>query len=164
MKMRSVLALAAVGMLAMCLLARPVLQAQQASPGSYGFQRTARAAVLRHALQELQVSEEQKMAGLAVLRNHRAALRPLADGVVRERIALRNLYKAPAVDEAAVRAQSARVSAIEADIAVQKAYLIHDLRALATPDQLKTLDRMQADAETRIEHAVDTIDDWIANS
>ena len=40
------------------------------------------------------------------------------------------------MDEAAVRAESQRVAAIEANLAVQKAYLFHDLRAVATPDQL----------------------------
>ena len=151
-------------MLAIGLLARPVLRAQQAPAGFNGFPRMGRAAVLRQALEKLQISEEQKKAGLAALRNHRAALRPLVDGVVKERIALRNLYKAPLVDEVAVRAQFARVSAVEADLAVQKAYLLHDLRALATPDQLKTLDGVQADAEARIERAISSIDEWIANS
>ena len=110
------------------------------------------------------LTTEQKKAGLAVLRTHQPAIKPLLDSLTKERVALRALLKAPAVDEAAIRAQSARVASIEADLAVQRAYLSHDLRALATPEQLQTLDTMQAEAVSRRAAIVQRISDWISNS
>ncbi len=149
---------------------KPVLRAQQppfaetaADPGS--FQRPfANGGLGRRTLGRLHLTAEQKKAGLAVLRSHQPAIKPLVDGLVKERAALRALSKAPAVDEAAIRAQSARVAAVEADLAVQRAYLAHDLRALATPAQLQTLDEMQSESVSRRAAIVQRISDWISNS
>ena len=120
--------------------------------------------ILRRIAARLHVTDDQKRAALGVLRTHQPALTPLVDQVVKERFALRKLLEAPTVDEAAVRAGSARVAAFEAELAVQKAYLFHELRAVATPEQLTTLDQMEANSETRLLKTVDLVSDWIARS
>ena len=169
MNIRFILVAPAIAAVAAGLSLQPVLRAQQPSPapsyaGADAFRRPGRLLALRRALEKLHASDDQKQAALAVLRNHQPAVKPLVDSLVKERIALHALYKAPAVDEAAVRAQSARVAAVEADLAVQKAYLVHDLRAVATPDQLQSLDTMEAEAETRLVEVISLINDWIAKS
>ena len=169
MKIRTLLTVLAVAALVMGLSLKPLLHAQQdspapAQPGAGWFHRPGRLMAWRRAFEKLQVTDAQKQAALAVLRSHQPAIKPLVDHLVKERIALHDLSKAPAIDEAAVRAQSARVAAVEADLAVQKAYLIHDLRGVATPSQLDSLDKMETDAETRLVHVIDLVNDWIAAS
>ena len=63
-----------------------------------------------------------------------------------------------------MRAASQRVAAVEADLAVQKAHLFHDLRAVATPEQLTSIDQMEASAETRLLKTVSLVSDWLARS
>ena len=119
---------------------------------------------MRRVAERLHVTPDQKIAALDALRKHLPAVKPLVDQVIKERFALRKLLEAPTVDEAAVRAGAQRVAAAEADLAVQKALLFHDLRAVATPEQLTSIDQMEANAETRWLKTVDLVSDWIAQS
>ena len=169
MHTRYILPLVAVAVAAGLSL-KPILRAQTPQAGdaaadTNSFHRPFGSGMLaRQALGRLHLTAEQKKDGLAVLRSHQPAIKPLVDRLAEERTALRALSKAPTVDEAAVRAQSARVAAVEADLAVQRAYLAHDLRALATPEQLQTLDRMQAENATRRAEMTQRFRAWIANS
>ena len=170
MNARCLLPLIAVTAILAGLALKPVLRAQvppasgQAADADSMQRPFGHGGLARQMLGRLHLSAEQKKAGLTVLRAHQPVIKPLVDGVMKERAALRALSKAPTVDEAAIRAQSARVAAVEADLAVQRAYLAHDLRALATPEQLQTLDMMQAEGVSRRAAIVQRVNDWITNS
>ena len=71
--------------------------------------------------------------------------------LVSERRALRDKIRAEQVDESGIRAQSAKVAVVEADLAVQRAHIAHDLRAVLTPEQMKKLHDMQVDVDSRID-------------
>ncbi len=170
MKLKSFFLAAGAGVLLLGAVAIPVLRAQQRAADDLlsGTTPTLRrpmvGLIMRRVAARLHVTDDQKLAALGVLRNHQAALKPLVDQLIKERFALRKTLEASSVDEAAVRAGSARVAAVEAEVAVQKAYLFHDLRAVATPDQSKEIDQMEANAETRVLKVVDLVSDWIAQS
>jgi protein CpxP len=70
---------------------------------------------------------------------------------VTERRALRDTIHAETIDETAIRAQAAKVASLEADLAVQRAHVSHDIRAVLTPDQLEKLKEMQIDVDARID-------------
>ena len=169
MKLRHLLPCTAVATVVAGVSLKPVLRAQPplageaaldpgSDPGPFG------GGLAHGMLGRLHLTAEQKKAGLAVLRSRPPAIKPLLDGLTKERTALRSLSKAPAVDESAIRTQAARVSGIEADLAVQLAYLAHDLRALATPAQLQSLDEMQSENASRRARIVQRINTWIADS
>jgi periplasmic protein CpxP/Spy len=69
--------------------------------------------------------------------------------VVIERRALRTLIQADTIDEAAIRAQSAKVAAIEADLAVQRAHSAQDFRKVLTPEQLQKFKAMQDQRDSK---------------
>lgn len=170
MKLKSVFLSVGAGALLLGAIAIPVLHAQQhaaddlLSGTTPTLRRPMVGLVMRRVAERLHVTSDQKLAALGVLRTHQPALKPLVDQLIRERFALRKTLEAATVDETAVRAGSTRVAAIEADLAVRKAYLFHDLRAVATLEQLKTLDEMETNSETRLLKIVDLVSDWIAQS
>ncbi len=163
MKLRTIFLTAGAGVLLVGGVALPVLRAQHRSDDPT-CRRPMAGFFLRRAAQKLHITPDQKTAALDALRKHEPALKPLVDQVIKERFALRKSLEAPTVDEGAVRAASARVASAEADLAVQKAYLFHDLRTVATPEQLASIDQMEANAETRLLKVVDLVSDWIAQS
>ena len=102
-------------------------------------------------LAELGVTEQQKTDAKAILRQHQPTVEPLINQLVSERRALRDKIRAEQVDESGIRAQSAKVAVVEADLAVQRAHIAHDLRAVLTPEQMKKLHDMQVDVDSRID-------------
>ncbi len=170
MNTRPILLLIAVATVLVGASLRPVLRAQSSPAGNATADPdpsqlpSGTGGLGRRVLARLHTTAEQRKAGLEVLRRHQPAIKPLLDSLAKERTALRALSKTLTIDEAAIRAQSTRVAAVEADLAVQRAYLAHDLRVLATPEQLQTLDRMQAESSSRRAMIVQRVSDWITNS
>lgn len=105
-------------------------------------------------LKKLDLTDAQKQQAKDIFGKHKAQIQPLVKQMVTERRVLRALVQADAVDEQAIRAQSARVSAANADLAVQRAYLFHELRGILTPDQLQKLKDLQAKWDRRIDRHV----------
>jgi protein CpxP len=70
---------------------------------------------------------------------------------IEQRRALREAIHADPIDEAAIRQQSAKVAALGADLAVQRAHIAHDLRAVLTTDQLAKLKDWQVDLDAKID-------------
>ena len=100
----------------------------------------------------LGLSDEQRASVKAVLRNHQPEIKPLVDQLVTARRALRAAVRAEAVDESAIRAQAAKVASLEADLAVKRAAVAHEIRALLTPAQIEKFKQIQANADTRFDH------------
>jgi protein CpxP len=99
----------------------------------------------------LGLSAQQKQDIKAIFQNNRPQIQPLVKQLVAERKALRTLIHADTVDETAIRAQSAKVAAIQADMAVQHALTGQAVRKLLTPEQVQKLKEFQAKMELRHE-------------
>lgn len=98
---------------------------------------------------ELGLSAQQQQEIEAIFQKERPQLQPLMKQLMVERHALRTLIHADTVDEAAIRAQSAKAAAIQADLAVQRALTGQQIRKLLTPEQAQKLKDFQAKMESR---------------
>ncbi|GFO58369.1 hypothetical protein GMST_06940 [Geomonas silvestris] len=99
---------------------------------------------LKRLAVKLGMTEAQKTQAKAVLETSRSQAKPLVASLKTERLQLRNLIHSGTADEAAVRAQSAKVAAVQADLAVQRAQTVQKLVALLTPEQQKKLQGLKA--------------------
>jgi len=113
--------------------------------GKHGKQFFERLAV------KLGLSEQQKAQAKAILKGSREQAQPLMASLKQERQGLRTLIHSGS-DEAAVRAQSAKVAAVQADLAVQRAATARKLMALLTPDQQAKLKDLKAKWQEHGEH------------
>jgi protein CpxP len=113
-------------------------------------------------LAKLGVTDAQKAQLKTILRNYQPTVGPLVKEVVTERRALRDTIRAQTVDETAIRAQAAKVASLEADLAVQRAHVVHDIRAVLTPEQLQKLKDMQIDADARFDGLLQRIANRLA--
>jgi periplasmic protein CpxP/Spy len=113
-------------------------------------------------LAQVGVTDAQKAQVKAILRSYQPTAGPLIQQVVTERRALREQIRAQTIDEAAIRAQAAKVASLEADLAVERAHVAHDIRAVLTPEQIQKLKDMQIDADARIDGFLQRIANRIA--
>jgi Spy/CpxP family protein refolding chaperone len=102
-------------------------------------------------LKQLGVTADQKAEVKTILRKYQPTVGPLIKEVVTERRALRDTIHAETIDETAIRTQAAKVASLESDLAVQRAHVSHDIRAVLTPDQLQKVKEMEIDVDTRID-------------
>lgn len=103
---------------------------------------------------ELGLSAQQQQDVKAIFQKDRAQFLPLLKQLVAERRALRGLIQADAIDEAAIRAQSAKVAAIQADLAVQRAHMSQEVRKVLTPEQVQKLREFQAKMDRKHDQAL----------
>lgn len=101
---------------------------------------------------ELGLSAQQKHDIKGIIANHKPQIQPLRKELVAERRALRTLIQSETFDEAAIRAQSAKVATTEADMAVERAKMAQQIRAVLTPEQIQKYLAMQA----KRDHKIDT--------
>jgi len=94
---------------------------------------------LKRLAKQLGLSEQQKTGAKAILKNSRADNKPLVTALMTERHQMRSLMLSGTADEAAIRAQSAKIAAIQADLAVKRAQEVKQLLALLTPEQTTKL-------------------------
>jgi protein CpxP len=100
---------------------------------------------------ELQLTTQQKQQIKEIFARNRPQNEPLMKQMHTERQALRTLIQANAIDEAAIRAQSAKVAAVEADLAVQRAKVAREIRAILTPEQIAKEKELQAQRDKKME-------------
>jgi len=113
-------------------------------------------------LAQIGITDQQKAQVKTVLRGYQPTLEPLVKEVVTERRALRDTIRAQTIDETAIRAEAAKVASLEADLAVQRAHVAHDIRAVLTPEQIQKLKDMQLDADARFDGFLQHIANRIA--
>jgi protein CpxP len=106
-----------------------------------------------HRWAALGLSSDQKGQVKVVLQKYEPAMQPLMQQLVTERRALRADVQAATIDEPAIRAEAAKVASLEADVAVQRAHIAHDIRALLTPDQIQKFKELQAARDARFDEA-----------
>jgi Spy/CpxP family protein refolding chaperone len=113
-------------------------------------------------LAQLGLTDQQKVQVKTILRSYQPTLGPLVKEVVTERRALRDTIRAQTIDETAIRAEAAKVASLEADLAVQRAHVADDIRAVLTPEQIQKLKNMQIDADARFDGLLQHIANRIA--
>ncbi len=88
---------------------------------------------------KLGLTDTQKAQAKAIFQANRDLVKPLFMALRTERKNLRALIHADTIDEAAIRAETAKVAGIMADLNVNRAKVSAQFRAILTPAQLTTL-------------------------
>lgn len=84
----------------------------------------------------------------------RSTLTILMSSLHDARINLRETIRKPGSTEADIRAASAKVAGVEADLAVERAKLYGKISPVLTPDQLAKMDELQQRADDRVDGAI----------
>lgn len=100
---------------------------------------------------ELGLTSQQQQALKDVFAQNRPQAASLMKQLKLERRSLRTLIQADVIDEAAIRTQSAKVAAVEADLAVQRAHVAQQMRAILTPEQVQKFKALQAKRDSRMD-------------
>jgi protein CpxP len=96
--------------------------------------------------ERLGLSAEQKGKVKEIFEKNRQEAQPLRKELMTAKRDLRGLSMAEKTDEAAIRAQAAKLAGIEADMAIHRAKMSGQIRAILTPEQqekFRTLHREQ---------------------
>ena len=96
--------------------------------------------VLRHVLGQLDLSEDQKMAVHEGMSSHHQEMESLLEDLREAKQAVGQAIHAPQFDEIAIRDAAALAGQMEADLAVGRAELLHELRAILTAEQQESLE------------------------
>jgi protein CpxP len=100
---------------------------------------------------KLGLSEQQKVKIKEVFKQNREQAKPILDKFRTERLNMRTLVQADKTDEAAIRAQAAKLGAIEGDLALQRAHMAKQIRAILTPAQIEKFKAMQKERQQKFE-------------
>ncbi len=92
-----------------------------------------------HKWADVKLNDEQKAQLKAIAEKYRPAMKPLYDKVKADRSELMKLTHADTLDDAAIKAAAAKLSADMPDLAVQRAHALKEMRSLLTPDQVAKL-------------------------
>lgn len=93
---------------------------------------------------ELDLTDAQKTQAKALWEKSREQNKPLFEALMSARHELRTMEQSGSADEAAIRAQAAKVAVAQADLAVRRAQSVRQFQALLTPDQVTKLKAIQA--------------------
>ncbi len=132
-----------------------------ASPGSIGGNRPL-AMMFGGKLRDLNISDAQRSSARTTLKAHAPTMMPLVRKLVNERRALHDLVRAEKPDESAIRAQSARVASLQAELAVEASRLAVDLRKIATPEQVGKVREIEKSIRERVDRGLDKASEWLA--
>lgn len=97
----------------------------------------------------LDLSKEQKEQVNAIFRKHRDEIAPLRKDMVSGRRELRKLIQSDKPDEAAIREEAKKIAATSGDLAVGRAKMFQEVRAVLTPEQLKKFQALQEKRDRR---------------
>ena len=101
--------------------------------------------------EKLGLSDAQKAKVKDVFTKNRPQIKPNVTKLTGEKREMRTLIQSGSADEAAIRAEAAKVAAIEADLAVQRAQMAKQLRAILTPEQIEKFKALQKERDRRID-------------
>lgn len=92
---------------------------------------------MKQMTKELGLTSAQTAQVKDIFAKNRDLAKPQMDKLKVERKAMHALIHADAIDEAAIRAQSAKVAVVQADLAINRAQMVKQVRALLTPEQVQ---------------------------
>jgi Spy/CpxP family protein refolding chaperone len=99
----------------------------------------------------LDLSKEQTEQVKAIFRKHRDETVPLRKEMTSERRELRNLIQSDKPDEAAIREQVKKIAATGGDLAIRRAKMAQEVRAVLTPEQIVKFRALQEKRDRRID-------------
>lgn len=111
------------------------------------------------AIERLDVSEEQTDQIMAALRENKASLTNLLSRLHDARADLRAAIHAPDASEDSVRAASAQVAVVEADLAVARLRLFGKLSPILTVEQRERLKTFQARLDELLDRAMHRVEE-----
>jgi len=103
-------------------------------------------------MDRLNLTDAQRDQVKSVLQAHSSDLKAVGDRAFAAHQALEAVIGADSVDESAIRARSADVATVEADMAVMRAQIRAEVWQLLTPDQQQQAKTLQAQMEQRMQH------------
>jgi protein CpxP len=92
---------------------------------------------------ELGLSADQQAQVKEIFNKRHEEIKPTLDKLAAERKAEQALIQADIFDEAAIRAQAAKIAPLHADMAVHRAQVSQDLRKVLTPEQFAKFKALQ---------------------
>lgn len=133
-------------------VAAPMVLAQDGPRRGHGFGRGGPGGMsaLGLPLRQLDLSEAQREQVRGIMNTHEAAFKEIGDRLRTAHQGVREAVGADTVDEAAIRARSAEVAAVEADAAVLRAKVRQDVLSILTAEQQASAKELRAAAETRM--------------
>ena len=108
------------------------------------------------------MTDAQKTQIHAILRDSQPNLLPLIKQYLEERRALRRTIHTTPVNEAAVRAQAARVAQVESNLEAKRAHVAERIGALLTPEQITKLKELASGVDASVDAAIERINNKIA--
>ena len=139
-----------IGIIAAALIVGGVLILKTQAQPNGGL--TGRGSILQKAIKELGLSEEQITKIKAELRAEKETLVPLLKSLHETRKGLRETIQSDG-NETAIRAASARVAAVQADLAVERAKLRGKIAPVLTEEQLLKIKKYE-----------EKVDDYVFNA
>ena len=113
----------------------------QADPGGWGGEPCGKHQ--RHhgkeMAQKLGLTDAQKAQAKAIFQGNREVVKPIITSLRTEQKSLQALIHADPVDEAGIRAETAKIAGIQADLNVNRAKVGAQFRTILTPAQLAIL-------------------------
>ena len=113
----------------------------QADDGGYGGEHCGKQQ--RHDFKKFEkklgLTDAQKTQAKAIFQGNKDVVKPIIATLQTERKNLQSLIHADAIDEAAIRAETAKIAGIQADLNVNRAKVGAQFRAILTPSQLTIL-------------------------
>ncbi len=100
---------------------------------------------VREKVEALNITKAQKAEIKAVIRAHKAELRSAADKVFEARMAVADTIHQDGVDEALIRQRVQEAASAQADLAVLRAKVRAEARAVLTPAQREGAERIRKD-------------------
>jgi Spy/CpxP family protein refolding chaperone len=131
----------------------PKTQAAEPAP----LQHPLRGHWLEWAKEKLQLTDAQIERIQTELAEEKDSLKSLISDLHNARIDLRQAIQASGATETSVRAASANVASIEADLAVERLKLYGRIRPILTAEQLEKLKEFRARLDEFVEQAIDRI-------
>jgi Spy/CpxP family protein refolding chaperone len=133
----------------------------EAAPGA-GPLVQRRGAVLEHVKEKLGLSEEQAARIKAELRAERETIASLLTRLRSARAGLRDTIQQEGATEDTIRAASARVAEVQADIAVERARLHGKISPILTAEQRGRLKEFQQRVDGFLDRVIETIGERLA--
>ena len=107
-------------------------------------------------VEKLGLTDAQQAQAKAIFEANKAIVKPLKESLHAEKKILHTLMHADKFDEAALRAQSAKLAAIYTDLVVNKAKVCSQFRAILTPAKAATLKALHEEHKKKCEAKPDT--------
>jgi len=121
-----------------------------------------RGQILRRIAQKLNLTDDQKSQIKTILAGEKDTLKTLLAQLHDARKNLRATIQAPDANEASVRAASAKVAAVEADLAVERMKIFAKIAPVLTDEQRRQISDLEQRADDFADSAIARIGDGLA--